>query len=396
MASKAGAPGLLRAPAAGRDARVDVLKAAEVLLVVLEHTHRPFFVSNRPVWEVVLSNLSSTCSSSFIWLAGYAVAAAAAKRAAAGKAAPSYGATMRTQAKRLLPPYLIAVLVGQLLDRDAYNYALLRLDKDLGWMFVAPERKNGPRLLAPPGTVLWAKTVLYQTVMFKTRGLHYYVSAALWCAAVTPLVARLCASRGRGVAFVTACFVLRIYCNDETLIKWLKDVGWQYLVQVEFLPIWLPFYAGGYISGLHGIRVKPHVFAALLIPYVIALPLTDFQDGLLNVLRKSALGLGLVAVPPLVFTTVSEGLRTPAIVRFLSDSTYTIYLFHIYFVEAYARLVDDPAGRTMRIEPSVATVTCRYLVGLVGAVVLVVASVLVLGKQLTFTLLGSRATTIGR
>jgi fucose 4-O-acetylase-like acetyltransferase len=313
------------------------VKALGIVAVVGIHSLRPFFdpgVSAAELW--LLSSM------------GFAVPGFFAASGLLYATAERVGANVtRARLRRLLIPYLLASVGAQAFrvwfDGSEPSPSRLLLDLVLGSSF-------GP---------------------------YYYVLHAVLFTLATPGLARLPA---RGLAAVTAAALLaQAVC---WVVPDLRSFG------VRNPLHWFAFFLAGW-----QLRRHEEAVARWLGPRRRAVALCAGAAALLLSLHEP-LGAGrvltgalrwLVAIASLtVFVALGAGRETRLrAVRFLSDSTYTIYLFHLFAVLPLQRWLAPPPGvfDPLAIAPV-------WLAGLLAPLALAAAGRALLGAR-SRTLLGS-------
>ena len=91
---------------------------------------------------------------------------------------------------------------------------------------------------------------------------------------------------------------------------------------------------------------------------------------------RSAAWLDIYAILGLVFVAAHRVRVVPAWLRFTSDATYAIYLFHLFFVLPARQLWPLPAGAL-----SPPAVLLPWAIGLLGPLALVAAARALLGAR---------------
>jgi fucose 4-O-acetylase-like acetyltransferase len=316
---------------------VDLVKAVGIVAVVLIHSVRPFFdpgVSAAELW--LLSALQFAVPGFF---AASGVLYASAERVGAN--------LTRARLRRLLIPYLLASVAAQAF-----------------WVLFEG------RALAP-------KRVLLDFVLGSSFGPFYYVFHAVLLVLAAPLLARLPA---RTLAAVTAAALL------AQAASWIVPEYRFYAVQNSLH--WLAFFLAGWQLGRNDEAVARGLSqrrgAAVLAAGGAALLLSLHQPLGSGLRLAGALQWLVVACTLAVFLALGAGRETRSrLVRFLSDSTYTIYLFHLFFVYPLQRLLAPAPGA---FEPlAIAPV---WLAGLAGPLAIAAAGRALLGAR-SRTLLGS-------
>jgi fucose 4-O-acetylase-like acetyltransferase len=314
---------------------VDLVKAVGILAVVAIHSVRPWFDAGVSAAELWLLAALQFAVPGFFAASGLLYATA-----------EPIGANLtRARLRRLLIPYLLASVLAQAF-----------------WMLFE-------------GRALTPASVLRDFVLASSFGPFYYVFHAVLFVLAAPLLARLPA---RALAGVTAaallvqwvCWIVPAYRVIQNPLHWFAFflAGWQLAHHTDGVARWL----------------SSRRAAVALAAAAAALALSLHQPAGAGPVLAGALRWLVVAcaLAALLALSVERETRSP-LIRFLSDSTYTIYLYHLFFVYPLQRLLPQAPGE---FEPLLAAPV--WLAGLLGPLALAAAGRKWLGAR-SRALLGS-------
>jgi surface polysaccharide O-acyltransferase-like enzyme len=310
----------------------DLLKAVGIGVVVLIHSMRSPFAPGVSEVEVWLGDVTRFAVPGFLLASGLLYATRA----------PVPWPVTRGRLVRILVPYLVASVLAQII--------LLAL--------------GGPR--APV-------YVLRDLALASSFFHYYYVWLALLCVLCAPLLARA-GSSVLGVVLVFA--VLAQYGFESQTVGPLPFV-WH----VRNPLLWLPYFLAGWLLGLQlpaaerWLAPRRRLAVGFSAAAVVGFAAAAAQE-LSFEWTRAVQWLGIYAVLALLLS-VSLGRQTrSATLRELSDSTYTIYLFHVFFVDLVRRSLRPPPGE---FEPL--AVLAPWAAGLVGSLALVWLGRRLLGER---------------
>jgi len=318
---------------------VDLVKAIGIATVVLIHSLRPFFVPQSSRTELVLGSILQFAVPGFLAASGFLYASG--ERASA--------AVTRRRLARLLVPYLLASLAAHV------------------FWYVFDGRTPAPRAL------------LESLLLASAFGPYYYVLVAVLFVVATPALLRL------GPRALGALTVAGIAAQCVLWMSLPFSFFWMFRNPLH----WAGFFLAGFWLGRHepsatariGSRRGLICGASVAVAGVAALLRADTQSYELGG-ALSSLFVWSVLLALFAFAAQREG-RSRAI-RFLSDSTYTIYLFHLFAVFPMQRFVPAPPGV---FDP--VPIGATWLVGFVAPLLLAAAGRAVLGASRSRALLGS-------
>jgi fucose 4-O-acetylase-like acetyltransferase len=317
---------------------VDSIKAIGILTVVLIHSLRPYWQADVSTAELWLHSATRFAVPGFVLASGFLYSTRE----------PIAWRVTYARLRRLLVPYLIASLAAQL-----YSVGF-------------------------EGKSISASTLLHDLLLASSFGPFYYVFVALFLVLLAPGFARL---SGPALVWVSAAVLVA---------QWLSWSIPGLLFWVTRNPLyWLGFFlAGWWLKRTHAVTL-PWLASARLPVCALALAVATgaamleelaaprWLSGLPAWLKVASILTGLVA-----WAAERKGASGSA--RFLSDRTYTMYLFHLFFVYPVLQLL-PPAPRAF--DPI--ALGCTWLAGVVGPLLLVAASQRLLGGPRSRALLGS-------
>lgn len=310
----------------------DLIKAAGIAAVVLIHSMRSFLDPGFTPTEEWLGQLTSFAVPGFLFVSGWLYASSP---RGAGPAA-----TQR-RLRRILVPYLVASVLAQL-----YHGA----------------RGAGPET----GSALW------DLLFAASFGPYYYVFQIVLLVLLAPLLQGLSA-RTVGVLAAVAVLVQ----GPWIAYGFVFDVFWELRNPVRFwgyflVGWWLRLHYPALRQGL--VSRRPRVLSALVTTVAIlavglALETPPPLHRLLGWLLIYAL-LGLV-----VAAGVGRG-SPPSWLRRLSDASYAVYLFHLFFIYWLRPFFPFEAG-----ELALLPILVPWAAGLLGPLLVVALARPVLGPR---------------
>lgn len=314
-----------------RFAEIDALKAAGILTVILIHGLRPSWDPTISAIEAWLGDVTRFAVPGFLLASGFLYAARV----------PVPATTTRRRLRRLLVPYAIASLCAQVF-RAAYGDT-------------ASPRELGVELL-----------------LGGSFGPYYYVFVIALLMLATPALARLPARALAGLTaacvaaqgvFQPGCVSLPFFWHLRNPLFWGAYflIGWQ-----------LRLHYGAVVAALVPRRAAAVGVLALLAAGLAAALAGDLSIGL----RYALSWLETYVVLALLFAAACGHERPPKWLRELSDVTYPVYLFHLFFV--YAARPYFPFGFW---RADLASLLGPWLAGLVGSLILVAAARALLGDR---------------
>jgi surface polysaccharide O-acyltransferase-like enzyme len=323
---------------ATRRFEVDLLKAVGIVGVVLIHCIRPSSAADVSVVEAQIGMITRFAVPGFLAASGYLYALSR----------PASGAVTRRRLRRILLPYLVASAAAQLF-----------------W-------------IGFEGRVVEPRALVEQIVLGSSFGPYYYVLIAALCALLAPLLSPLGA---RALAFVTAASLVA------------QGLCWAFQPLPMFWALRNPFYwLGFFVAGWWLGTQQPAATRWLASRRLAICAASGAGFVATRIIGPGVTALAaaktllLVSVWCALFGILALGVGRSGehrIIRPLSDATFTIYLFHLFFVLPLQRLLPAAAGV---FDP--VAILVPWLAGLLGPLALAAASRALLGPR-SRTILGA-------
>jgi fucose 4-O-acetylase-like acetyltransferase len=316
-----------------RRVEIDALKAAGILTIVLIHAIRTPWNPEVSTLEIWIGHATRFGVPAFLCASGFLYATTA----------PVPLATTLARLRRILVPYAVASLGAQLFRS-----------------FRGEEPLSG---------AVWLDLLIGASF-----GPYYYVFVIAILVTVTPAFARL--SR-RAVAVATGVFLAA---------QWTVDVapfGAMPLIwHIRSPLLWWAYFLLGWTVRLYAAPLAELVArhrAALAAGLIAAFALLTGASALGGraplVVVRSAAWLDVYVILATIAVLSRGARRSPPWLRFLSDATYAVYLFHLFFLLPVQGALPPP-GR----EAALAPIALPWLAGLLGSLALVVAARALLGR----------------
>ena len=318
---------------------IDALKADAILVVVLIHSIRsPWnpWVSPAEKW---IGEVTRFAVPAFFAASGYLYATT--------QKIPF--ATTRRRLKRILVPYLLASLMAQVF-----------------WVLHGRTPQIG--------------VISEELLLCSSFGPYYFIMVIVFFVLAAPIFPRL---HGRRLP-IALLLLLLVQVSIETGLTPPLPIFWR--IRNPFL--WLGYFVLGWWARMHRDRlmasIGPHRLglAGGLLALFIALAAATAAPLPHALVAALAWGGILVAIA-LGFVSAAPAQRLPAVLRWLSDCSYAIYLFHLLFV--YPARSRSPLPRGVFDARNVAL---HWLAGVVGSALLIVLVRRLLGRR-SRTLLGA-------
>jgi surface polysaccharide O-acyltransferase-like enzyme len=315
-----------------RFAEIDALKSIGIVTVVLIHSLRAPFDPAISVVEIWLGHLTRFAVPAFLVASGFLYAAGVDTTARA---------TLR-RLRRIGVPYLVASGVGQL------------------WWAIQG---------VPTETGSWVADLLLGSSM----GPYYYVFIIVGLVLVTPLFARL---PGGAMAALALALVAAQWFVDAASAMLLP-----FFWHLRNPLLWWGYFALGWVVRLHYDAVLAWIVPRRRSTIVALAALVVVLSGLSGLegprlLVRTAAWLDVYAICALIFTAVCGEERVPPAMRYLSDTTYPIYLLHMFFVLVAADLFPPPPRQTALLP-----VVVPWATGVLGSISIIAALQAALGKR---------------
>ena len=309
---------------------IDAIKAAGIVTIVLIHALPPPWDASATPLERWLHQVTRFGVPGFLLASGFLYAGT-----------PGGLDLARRRLRRILVPYAIASVLAQL------------------WHAAHGE--------ASPTGSPW-KDLLFAS----SFGPYYYVFVIVWLVALTPAIARL--PRAALPALTGALFVAQ--WGVDAAGAWPQDFYWHLRNPL----MWWGYFFAGWALRLERARVETWLaprgagaVAALAAAVALLCWAGSEASGLPRLVARSASWLDVYAI--LAFLGAAARLATaPRWLRALSDATYAIYLFHLFFLYA----AQETLGANAR---GAASVLLPFAAGLAGSLALVAAGRRVLGAH---------------
>jgi surface polysaccharide O-acyltransferase-like enzyme len=306
-----------------RFAEVDGLKAIGILAVVLIHSTRSFWDPSQSLGEHELKQVLRFAVPGFLAVSGFLYAT--------DGSIPLKLSLDRL--RRVLFPYFVASI-----SAEAF------------WAI-----RGAPHDLA---------TIGYNLAIANSFGQYYYVFVLLPLVLVSPLLVKL-PRRLLWILFL-GCLVL------QGLYEMHVIGGFNAIWRVRNPIMWWPYFLMGWLARLHYQRLRAWVihnrsFAGIMFCIGVLACWQVRRIPELSDLESLAGWVGIFASIGLIFV-LSCGREVNAFVRWLSEATYAIYLFHLFFVVPGVASIRAQFGA---FEPlTIASIWCIGLIGSVGIVVI--------------------------
>lgn len=321
-------PGRASAPPAtpqDREAFVDVAKAVGIVVVVLIHALRPRWDPGVSGTELWLGDVTRFAVPAFLAASGYLYA----------RASPTSRATTVARLRRVLVPYLVASVIAE-----------------------------ATMPLFPPE--LGSRGLFWDLLLGNAFGPYYYVFVITGLIVAVPFLERLTPTwRGR-------LFRVLLVAQLALEIGVLRvDPFW--LVRSPMF--WWPYFLAGWWlwerrgQVLDAVRPRRgRLLAAASVAWLAVVA------GLVVLPAQTAWRLGLawagvwVLLALVTLATVGRTTRSP-VVRWLSDASYAIYLFHLFGLQIVRAAMPMPPGAA-----DAASIVTAWAVGIAGALLVVGAA----------------------
>jgi surface polysaccharide O-acyltransferase-like enzyme len=315
-----------------RFAEIDALKSIGIVAVVLIHSLRAPFDPAISTAEIWLGHLTRFAVPAFLAASGFLYAA--------GNAATPRTTLLRL--RRIGIPYLVASGIGQL------------------WWAIQG---------VPTETGSWIADLLFGGSM----GPYYYVFIIAGLVLVTPLFARL---PGRALAALALALVLAQWYVDAAT-GMLLPFFWHLRNPL----LWWAYFALGWLVRLHYDAILGWIVPrrrSVLAVLAVLVAVLSGASGLSGprLLVRTAAWLDVYAICALIFAATCGKERVGPAMRYLSDTTYPIYLLHMFFVLAALDLF-PPQPRHLALLPVVAP----WVAGLLGSISVIAALQAALGRR---------------
>ena len=320
-------------PAARRLPEVDGLKAAGIVTVVLIHALRAPWdpeISGLELWLAQVTHFgvpAFLCASGFLYASG-----------------PTDRATTWRRLRRILLPYLVASAVAQLLRHGA----------DLPYPGDAP---------------------LSDLLLGSSLSHYYYVPVITVLVVLTPGIAQL-----PRPALVAGTAVL---LAGQWLVEAYSVGRISFYWQLRNPLLWWGYFMLGWLARLHEASLRAwlsprrRAVVVALVATVVSLAVVGaFAERVPRLLATSASWLENYAILALIAGVASCASALPRPLRVLSDATYAMYLYHLWFMLPMQKLFPAPPGRA-----DWQAILLPWIAGVAGSLCLVAAGRRLLGPR---------------
>lgn len=318
---------------ARRFPEIDALKAAGIVTIVLIHALRAIWDPGVSELELWLGNVTRFGVPAFLCASGFLYATA-----------PADGATTWRRLRRILVPYFVASTAAQL------------------WRWWDGRPYLGGSLLA-------------DLLLGSSLGPYYYVFVIAVLVVVTPGIARL----PRPLFYAATGALLTSQWFVDAARVWPISYFW-----VTRNPLfWWGYFMLGWVARLHEAPLRAWLaprrgaFVAALTVAVAFLALAStFEDLAPALLLRSATWLEIHATLALIAAVASGTAALPRSLRALSDASYAIYLYHLFFLLTVQKLLPAPQGLV-----AWQAILLPWLAGLAGSLAVVFVGRRLLGPR---------------
>jgi surface polysaccharide O-acyltransferase-like enzyme len=317
-----------------RLAEIDALKAVGIVTIVLIHAIRPPWDPNLSELERWLGHVTRFGVPAFLFASGFLYASAA----------PTPIATAWRRLRRILIPYLVASLAAHALG--ATEHASLQ-----------------------PGVIL------RDLALGSAFGPFYYVFVICGLVIVSPLFERLSA---RALAILLLAS-LAVQCALDVWNVWPLHLRWH----IRNPGLWWSYYLAGWWLKLYGERWRalaaerrtPLLLAAAVLAGV-CLTLAGGDEVAQRAQVRGSAWLGIWVVLATVWLAGIRAKGSPPWLARVSDLTYAIFLYHLFFVLPLRQAMPLPSGALAPVPLLV-----PWIVGCVAPALLAVLARAVLGAR---------------
>jgi surface polysaccharide O-acyltransferase-like enzyme len=315
-----------------RFAEIDALKSIGIVAVVLIHSLRAPFDPEISLLEVWLGHLTRFAVPAFLAASGFLYA---------GSTGAAARGTLR-RLRRIAIPYLATSALAQ-----------------LWWAYRG----------IPTETGSWPADLLFGASL----GPYYYVFIITGLVLVTPLFAEL---PDRAMAILAVALVA---------VQWYVDAASGMLLpffwHLRNPLLWWGYFAVGWLLRVHYDAVLAWVLPrrrGLIAAFALLVAIFSGVSGLAGprLLVRTAAWLDVYAICALIFTLFCGRQQVAPAMRYLSDTTYPIYLLHMFFVLVALDLF-PPAPRHASLLP----ILVPWVAGVLGSISVIGALQAALGKR---------------
>ncbi|MEB2284457.1 MAG: hypothetical protein B6D46_02935 [Polyangiaceae bacterium UTPRO1] len=213
------------------------------------------------------------------------------------------------------------------------------------------------------------------------RGIYYFVPVLVFTMIATMPLAR--SRRAAWIVWALLAPYLFMRARYDPVI-WLFGRSWDVILRSPFR--WAPYFLTGWVGALLGpatfVRARPVIARTAPVVWLIAIVVVGVGFSGVNAAywppwADAVFGVTILAAIATCLCASEKPAGT--IVRWLSDATYPIYLYHISFIAIFSRLL-RPQTDLQHVELALST--------LLATIAFIVAVRRVLGAQRAQTLIG--------
>jgi len=314
-----------------RFAEIDALKSIAILTVVLIHSVRSPFKIGVTEFEVALGHLTRFAVPAFLMASGFLYA---------GDRDPT--AHVARRLRRILVPYLLASVV-------AHGY----------WRALGVNTET--------------RSWLVDLLLGSSMGHFYYIFVLFWLVLFTPIFQRLPRA---AMAVLTAGLIAA---------QWWVDAATGILIPlfwyVRHPLVWWAYFCLGWVVRQHYPVVERWLVSWRAIAGVL-LGITAIALGALcaregpRLLVRTAAWLDVYVICSFIFCAFGGRERISRPLRYLSENSYPIYLFHLFFVYTLARQF-PPTPFQLSLLP----IALPWAAGVLGSIAFIAAMRALLGTR---------------
>jgi peptidoglycan/LPS O-acetylase OafA/YrhL len=343
-------PASSRVPSPSRHPEIDWIKAFSIVTVVLIHSLPGFMDEPFASEELWLQAMTRFAVPGFLFASGFLYAAAAEKGA-------GWRAITGQRLKRLLIPYLLFSLFAFVYPMPGWGGRTSLLDEVLFGSALGP---------------FWGS--LLDALLFGSAlGPYYYVFVIFWFVLATPLISMI----PRAVLPLAVALALALNWGFESFQLGTESFFWWFRNPLHWLaPFLLGWTASLYRETIRAasrrhpstwIAAAAGLWAAAAVYIAIGSP---------GMLMKLVSWLEIYASLGLIFIVSAAYPAAPRAVLWLSEASYSIYLGHLFFVDALVRAIPRVPGLFDPLR-----LGAVWAGGVLGAATLVASARLMLGAR---------------
>jgi len=315
----------------GRFAEIDALKAVGILVVILIHSLRAPWDPRISSFELWLGIVTRFAVPSFLFCSGFLYATTT---------AIPMGKVLR-RLRRVLVPYVICSVAAQ-----------------LWWVSTGQGHATLDAAL--------------EMLLGSSFGPYYYVFVHFFLVLVAPLFALV------PYAGLVALTVVLIGCQAwlESSMTLVLPIFWH----IRNPLLWWGYFLLGWIVRQHHASIaawttrhRAPLIAGIVLS-IVGLTWAAHLEGR-NEWVRAAMWLDIYAISALVFVTACGRRHVPPALAHLSDTSFAIYLLHLFFVYGAERLVTPAVGQFDAL-----VIAGYWAAGLLGSLALIAAARRIFGR----------------